>query len=171
MDSVDTIYQEIEVQRTVNGLVVISKTLESLAISQNIMHMIESWKQEKLRKELIRNEQTQTNEDFQRTISSLPLEIVHEIPSETLAEASQSQNPRKPERIDDVMKYVDENSLATLESGTSSTTLDFSDDINVEDNLDFQQNTEDLKIENDKLFNKTEIEYMHSSIKRSKHTN
>lgn len=31
--SVDTIDQEIEVQRTVNGLVVISKTLESLAIS------------------------------------------------------------------------------------------------------------------------------------------
>lgn len=89
----------------------------------------------------------------------------------TLAEASQSQNPRKPEQIDDVMKYVDDNSLATLESGTSSTTLDFSDDINVEDNLDFQQNTEDLKIENDKLLNKTDIENMHSSIKRSKHTN
>lgn len=133
------------------------------------MHMIESWKQEKLRKELIRNEQTQTNEDFQRTLSSLPSEIVHEFL--TLAEASQSQNPRKPEQIDDVMKYVDENSLATLESGTSSTTLDFSDDINVEDNLDFQQNTEDLKIENDKLLNKTDIENMHSSIKRSKHTN
>lgn len=45
------------------------------------MHMIESWKQEKLRKELIRNEQTQTNEDFQRTLSSLPSEIVHEIPN------------------------------------------------------------------------------------------
>lgn len=87
--SVNTIDQKIDVQRTINGLVVISKTLETLAISQNIMHMIESWKQGKLRKELIRNEQTQTNEDIhQRTLSSLPSEIVHEIPSETLAEHS-----------------------------------------------------------------------------------
>lgn len=86
--SVNTIDQKIDEQRTINGLVVISKTLESLAISQNIMHMIESWKQGKLRKELIRNEQTQTNEDIQRTLSSLPSEIVHEIPSETLAEHS-----------------------------------------------------------------------------------
>lgn len=45
------------------------------------------------------------------------------------------------------MKYVDENSLATLESGASSTTIDSSDNINVEENLDFQQNTEDLQSE------------------------
>lgn len=168
--SVNTIDQKIDEQRTINGLVVISKTLESLAISQNIMHMIESWKQGKLRKELIRNEQTQTNEDIQRTLSSLPSEIVHEIPSETLAEAFQSNNQRKPEEIDDVMKYVDENSLATLESGASSTTIDISDNINVEENLDFQQNTEDLQSENDTLLTKTDIENMHFSLKRSKNS-
>lgn len=168
--SVDTIDQKIDVQRTINGLVVISKTLETLAISQNIMHMIESWKQGKLRKELIRNEQTQTNVDIQRTLSSLPSEIVHEIPSETLAEAFQSNNQRKPEEIDDVMKYVDENSLATLESGASSTTIDISDNINVEENLDFQQNTEDVQSENDTLLTKTDIENMHFSLKRSKNS-
>lgn len=168
--SVNTIDQKIDEQRTIDGLVVISKTLESLAISQNIMHMIESWKQGKLRKELIRNEQTQTNEDIRRTLSSLPSEIVHEIPSETLAEAFQSNNQRKPEEIDDVMKYVDENSLATLESGASSTTIDISDNINVEENLDFQQNTEDLQSENDTLLTKTDIENMHFSLKRSKNS-
>lgn len=66
------------------------------------------------------------------------------------------------------MKYVDENSLATLESGASSTTIDISDNINVEENLDFQQNTEDLQSENDTLLTKTDIENMQFSLKRSK---